>query len=82
MITFGNAASSHSGLIPLKAAYKKRGEFFWATGSKKNFISLHSAAFVTVQVMRNDVVSQRRKSWSAFLSYFSWLTHNLRLLMQ
>ena len=82
MITFGNAASSHSGLIPLKAAYKKRGEFFWATWSKKNFISLHSAAFVTVQVMRNDVVSQRHKSWSAFISYFSWLTHNLRLLMQ
>ena len=23
MISFGNAASSHSGLIPLKAAYKK-----------------------------------------------------------
>ena len=26
MISFGNAASSHSGLIPLKTAYKKRGE--------------------------------------------------------
>ena len=25
MISFGNAASSHSGLIPLKTAYKKEG---------------------------------------------------------
>ena len=48
MISFGNAASSHSGLIPLKTAYKKRGELLWAIASKKNFINLHSAAFVTV----------------------------------
>ena len=26
MISLGNAASSHCGLIPLKTAYKKRGE--------------------------------------------------------
>ena len=45
---FGIAASSHSGLIPLKTAYKKRGELLWAIASKKNFINLHSAAFVTV----------------------------------
>ena len=48
MTSFGNAASSHSGLIPLKTAYKKRGELLWAIASKKNFINLHSAAFVTV----------------------------------
>ena len=48
MISFGNAASSHSGLIPLKTAYKKRGELLWAIASKKNFINLHSAAFDTV----------------------------------
>ena len=48
MISFGNAASSHSGLIPLKTAYKKGGELLWAIASKKNFIHLHSAAFVTV----------------------------------
>ena len=48
MISFGNEASSHSGLIPLKTAYKKRGELLWAIASKKNFINLHSAAFVTV----------------------------------
>ena len=48
MISFGNAASSHIGLIPLKTAYKKRGELLWAIASKKNFINLHSAAFVTV----------------------------------
>ena len=48
MISFGNAASSHSGLIPLKTVYKKRGELLWAIASKKNFINLRSAAFVTV----------------------------------
>ena len=48
MIIFENAASSHSGLIPLKTAYTKRGELLWAIASKKNFINLHSAAFVTV----------------------------------
>ena len=48
MITFGNAASSHSGLIPLKTSYKKRGQLLWAITSKKNFINLHSAAFVAV----------------------------------
>ena len=47
MISFGNAASSRSGLIPLKTAYKKRGELLWAIASKKNFINLHSAAFDT-----------------------------------
>ena len=45
MISFGNAASSHSGLIPLKTAYKKRGELLWAIASKKNFLNLLSAAF-------------------------------------
>ena len=49
MISFGNASSPHSGLIPLKTSYKKkRGELLWAIASKKNFINLHSAAFVTV----------------------------------
>ena len=48
MISFRNAPSSHSGLTPLKTAYKKRGELLWAIASKKNFNNLHSAAFVTV----------------------------------
>ena len=39
MMSFGIAASSHSGLIPLKTAYKKRGESLWAIASKKNFIT-------------------------------------------
>ena len=47
MISFGNEASSHSGLIPLKTAYEKRGELFRAIASKKNFINLHLAAFDT-----------------------------------
>ena len=46
MISFGNAASSHSGLIPLKK--EKRGELLWAIASKKNFTNLYSAAFVAV----------------------------------
>ena len=48
MVSFGNAASSHSGLIPLKTAYKKREELLRAISSKKNFSNLHLAAFVTV----------------------------------
>ena len=48
MISFGNAASSHSGLIPLKTVYKKREELLQAIASKESFINLHSAAFVTV----------------------------------
>ena len=48
MMSFGNEASSRSGLIPFKTAYKKRGELLWAIASKKNFINLHSAAFDTV----------------------------------
>ena len=52
MISFGNAASSHGGLIPLKTAYEKRGELLWAIASEKNFINLHSAAFVSVRLKR------------------------------
>ena len=48
MISFGNATSSHSGPIPLKTAYKKRGEVLRAIASKKNFVNLHSAVFVIV----------------------------------
>ena len=48
MISFGNAASSYSCLIPLTTAHKKRGELLWEIASKKNFINLHSATFVTV----------------------------------
>ena len=47
-MSFGNAASSYSGLIPLTTAYKKREELLRAIASKKNLINLHSAAFVTV----------------------------------
>ena len=48
MISFRSSASSHSGLIRLKTAYKKRGELLRAIASKKYFSNLHSAAFVTV----------------------------------
>ena len=42
MISFGNEASSHSGLIPLKTVYEKGGELLWAIAN------LHLAAFDTV----------------------------------
>ena len=68
MISFGNAASSHSGLIPLKTAYKKRGELLWAIASKKNFINLHSAAFVTV--FGRNLVHAYKKPLAKFLYKF------------
>ena len=59
MINFGNTASSHSGLIPLKTTYeKKRGELLWAIANKKNFINLHSAVFVTAQGRLLNIRSQ------------------------
>ena len=54
IVSFGNEASSHSDLIPLKTAYKKREELLWAIASKKNFINLHSAAFD--RVFRRNLV--------------------------
>ena len=39
MMSFGNAASSCSGLIPLTTAYKKRGELLRAIASKKNLLT-------------------------------------------
>ena len=39
MISFGNEASSHSGLTPLKTAYKKRGELLWAIARKKTLLT-------------------------------------------
>ena len=38
MMSLGNAASCHSGLIPLKTVYKKRGELLRAIASKNNFL--------------------------------------------
>ena len=46
MIRFGNAASSHSGLIPWKTAYKKRGELLWAIASKKNFNNNNNNTYI------------------------------------
>ena len=46
MISFGSAASCHSGLIPLKTVYKNC--VLYAIASKKNVINLHSAVFATV----------------------------------
>ena len=62
MISFGNEASSHSGLITLKTAYEKRGELLWAIASKKNFINLHSAALVQFL----DVIWSMPKNFAFF----------------
>ena len=48
MTSFGNTASSHSGLIPLKTTFQKRGELLGVIARKKSFINPHSAAYVTV----------------------------------
>ena len=71
MISFGNAASSHSGLIPLKTAYKKRGELLWAIASKKNFINLHSATFVTV-FARNLVHGHKFRIFQKTARWIFW----------
>ena len=69
MIRFGNAASSHSDLIPLKTSYKKREELLWAIASKKNFINLHSTAFVTV-FARNLVHAYKSRIFQKTAGYF------------
>ena len=66
MMSFGNEASSRSGLIPLKTAYKKRGELLWAIASKKNFINLHSAAFDTV--FGRNLVHANNRSINFFIN--------------
>ena len=48
MRSFGNAASSHGSLIPLKTAYKKKRGIAVGEHKLEEFINLHSGAFVTV----------------------------------
>ena len=81
MISFGNAASSHIGLIPLKTAYKKRGELLWAIASKKNFINLHSAAFVTV-FARNLVHAYKFRIFQKTLDKFFYKFDNPKINCQ
>ena len=75
MISFGNAASSHSSLIPLKTPYKKRGELLYAIVSKKSFINLHSAAFVTV-FARNLVHAYKFRIFKNLLDKFFYKFEN------
>ena len=81
MISLGNAASSHIGLIPLKTAYKKRGELLWAIASKRTFISLHSAAFVTV-FTRNLVHAYKFRIFQKTLDNFFYKFDNLKINCQ
>ena len=46
MISFGNAASFSQCFDSIKNCVQKRGELLRAISSKKNFINLHSAAFL------------------------------------
>ena len=62
MVSFGDEASSYSDLIPLKTAYKKRGELLWAIASKKNFTILHSAALIQFL----DVIWSMPKNFAFF----------------
>ena len=86
MISFGIAASSYSGLIPLKTAYKKRGELLWAIGSKNNFINLHSAAFDTENHPKYPIIAsksvrmkgaQKRKRTASVALPIATISHEL-----
>ena len=49
MMRTGKAVLSQScGLIPFKTVQEKRGGLLWAISRKRNWISLRSAAFVTI----------------------------------
>ena len=74
MISFRNTASSHSGLIPLKTACKK-GELLRAIASKKNFINLHSAAFITV-FRHNLVHAYKSRIFQKTARYFFYKCEN------
>ena len=63
MISFGNEASSHSDLIPLKTAYKKRGELLWAIASKKNCL-LTCIQLLLIQFL--DVIWSMPKNFAFF----------------
>ena len=62
MISFGNAASSHSGLIPLKTAYKRRGELLRAIVCKKNFLTC--IQLFLIQVL--EVICSMPKNFAFF----------------
>ena len=67
MIGFGNAASSHSGLIPLKTAYKKRGESLRAI-AKPRFQSLSLGSWL---MQMNDCVIRRVDLWCGLYNVVS-----------
>ena len=81
MISFGNAASSHSGLIPLKTAYKKRGELPWVIASKRTFINSHSAAFVTL-FARNLVHAYKFRIFEKTIDKFLYKFDNPKINIQ
>ena len=81
MISFENAASSHSGLMPLKTAYKKRGELLWAIARKKNFTNPHSAAFVAVFI-RNVVRTYKFRIIPKTARYIFYELDNLEIICQ
>ena len=62
MISFGNKASSHSGLIPLKTAYKKRGDC--SGRSRVRRILLTCIRLLLIQFL--DVVLSKPKNFAFF----------------
>ena len=67
MISFGNAASSHIGLIPLKTAYKKRGESLRAI-AKPRFQSLSLGSWL---MQMNYCVIRRVDLWRGLYNVVS-----------
>ena len=64
MVSFGNEASSHSGLIPLKTAYEKRRELLWAIASKENFIR----EFKQIATATSTTAVVDAASWGEYVS--------------
>ena len=62
MISFGNAASSHSGLIPLKTAYKKNGNC--SGRSRERRILLTCIQLLLIQFL--DVIWSMPKNFAFF----------------
>ena len=76
MISFGNTASSHSGLFPFNTACKKEGKLLWAIASKKNFINLLQFSHV-IRSMPTNVTEFKK-----LLDKFFYKLDNLKINRQ
>ena len=69
MTSFGNAASSHSGLIPLKTAYKKRGELPQVLCLQVRVVIIHWHCF-QVSYARAHLAKRNKFASKGTLYYF------------